>query len=69
MFADIDFSNSSSFIFKVNHIFIEKEDNPSEKVVKDEVDGVAIDGIRNLWGFNTIKYKVNFIIKHSKNVL
>ena len=42
-FPDIDFS---SFIFKVNHAFIE-EDSPSEKVVvhEEELDGIDIDDI------------------------
>ena len=46
MFPDIDFSNFSSFIFKVHRIFIEKEDYPSEKVVIDEeeLDGIDKDG-------------------------
>ena len=45
MFADIDFSDFSIFIFKVNHIFMEKKDNPVEKVVTDEEepDGIEID--------------------------
>ena len=43
-FPDIDFS---SFIFKVNHAFIEEEDNPSEKVAvyEEELDGISINGI------------------------
>ena len=50
MFADIDFSNFSSFIFKVNDTFIEKEDNPSEKVVRDEeeLDSIDMEDIGNL---------------------
>ena len=47
----IDFSDFSSFIFAVNHFLTEEEDNPlEEKVVLDqeELDGVDIDGIRNL---------------------
>ena len=32
MFADIDFSNFSSFIFKVNHVFMEEKDNTVGKV-------------------------------------
>ena len=50
IFVDIDFSNLSSFIFKANHVFIENQDNPSEKVVTDEekLDGIDIDGIGNL---------------------
>ena len=47
MFADIGFSNFSSFIFLV---FIENKDNLSEKVVinEDRLDGIDIDGIGNL---------------------
>ena len=47
MFADINFSNISSFIFKAIHLFIAKEDNPSVKVVTDEeeLDGIDIDDI------------------------
>ena len=50
MFAGIDFSNFSDFIFKANHVFIENKDNISEKVVIDdeELDGIDIDGIGNL---------------------
>ena len=49
-FADIDFSDFPTSIFKVNHVFIEKKDNPVEKVVIDEnvVDGTEIDSILNL---------------------
>ena len=48
-FADIDFSDFSSFTFKVNHVFMEK-DNTVEKVLQDEeeLDGIDIDGILNL---------------------
>ena len=35
----------SSFIFKENQVFIEEEDNPSNKAVKVEEE---LDGIRNL---------------------
>ena len=47
MFADTDFS---SVIFKVNHVFKEEEDNPSEYVVinEEKLGGVVIDGIWNL---------------------
>ena len=40
----------SSFIFKENLVFIEEEDNPSDKVVRDEeeLDGIDINGIGNL---------------------
>ena len=42
----------SSSIFKENHVFIEEEDNPSDKVVmiEEELDGIDIDGIGNLKG-------------------
>ena len=40
----------SSFIFKVNHCFIE-EDNPDENVtVGEQLDAVEVDGIGNLVG-------------------
>ena len=50
MFAGIDFSNFSAFIFKANHVFIENKGNISEKNVIDdeELDGIDIDGIGNL---------------------
>ena len=40
----------SSFRFKENHVFIEEEDNPSNKVVivEEELDDIDIDGFRNL---------------------
>ena len=40
----------SSFIFKENHVFIEEEDNRSDKVatVEEELDGFDIVGIRNV---------------------
>ena len=46
-FADINFSDFSSFIFKVNQVLMEEKDNPSEKVVidKEELDCIVIDGI------------------------
>ena len=49
-FADIDFSNFSSSIFKVNHNFIEEEDSSVGKVVADEdkLDGIEIDDLLNL---------------------
>ena len=37
-----------SFVFKEIHVFIEEEDNPLEKVVQEQLDGVDIDGIGNL---------------------
>ena len=45
-----DFSNFSSFSFKVSHVFTEEKDNPVEKAVIDveERDGIEIDGILNL---------------------
>ena len=47
--ADIDFSDFSVFIFKVNHVFIEDKDNPVEKVVIDEEElgGIEKDSISN----------------------
>ena len=47
-FADIDFFFSflSSFIFKENHII--EANNPSEKNVTEELDGINIDDIGNL---------------------
>ena len=46
-FADTDFCDFSSFIFKVNHVFMEVKDNPLEKVVIDEeeIDSIDIDGV------------------------
>ena len=40
----------SSFIFKENHVFIEEDDNPLDKVVtvEEELDGIDIYGIGNL---------------------
>ena len=38
MFSDIDFSDFFIFIFKVNHIFIEEND-------QEELDGNEIDSI------------------------
>ena len=40
----------SSSIFKENHVSIEGEDNPSDKVVmiEEELDDIDIDGIGNL---------------------
>ena len=40
----------SRFIFKENRVFIEDEDNHSDKVViiKEELDGIYIDDIGNL---------------------
>ena len=46
-FADVDFS---SFIFKVNHVFIWEKENPSEKIVinEEDLDGIEIQGILSL---------------------
>ena len=40
----------SSFTFKENQVFIEEEDNSCDKVVvvKEKLDGIDIDDIRNL---------------------
>ena len=56
MFADIDFSNFCDFIFKESPVFIEREDDPSEKIVveKIELDGIDIDSIENLEGLPRI---------------
>ena len=35
-FTDVDYSNCSSFIFKVNQIFMEEKDNVVKKVVVGE---------------------------------
>lgn len=49
-FADIEFSNFSSFIFKLNHVFMEENENLEEKFIvgEEELDGIAIDGILDL---------------------
>ena len=44
-FTYIDFFYS--FIFKENQVIVE-EDNPSEKNVTEELDGIDIDDIGNL---------------------
>ena len=46
-FEDINFSNFSSFIFKVNYVFMEEKHNPLEKVVTVEkkIDYIEIDGV------------------------
>ena len=48
----------SSFIFKENHVFIEEEDNPPDKVVmvKEELDGIDIDGIGDLVGLTRLMF-------------
>ena len=53
LFADISISDFSNYIFKVNHVFIGKEDNLLEKFVLDEeeldvLDDIDIDHIGNL---------------------
>ena len=50
----------ASFTFKENHVFIEKEDNPSDKVamVKEELDGTDIDVIRNLVNLPRLLFSV-----------
>ena len=47
-FADIDFSDFSSFIFQVNHVFMEEKNNPLERVVMDETE---LDGIHSMTMF------------------
>ena len=47
-FADIDLSDFSSFIFKATHVFMKEKDNPAEKVLEEDLDGIEIDGILNL---------------------
>ena len=49
-FADVDFSDFSSFIFKVNHVFMGEKENPAEKVVinEEDLDGIETDGILSL---------------------
>ena len=46
-FEEINFSNFSSFIFKVNHVFMEEKHNPLEKVVivEKKIDYIEIDGV------------------------
>ena len=48
--ADIDFSEFSIFISKVNHVFMEEIDKHVENVVIDEeeLNGIEIDHILNL---------------------
>ena len=43
-------SRRSNSIFKENYVFIEEEDNRSDKVVmfEEELDGIDIDSIGNL---------------------
>ena len=55
-FGSIDFSDFSSFIFKVNHVFLEEKDNPPEKVVIDEeeLDGLEKHCTWNLEDLNVV---------------
>ena len=43
--------NGSNFTFKENHVFIEEEENPSNKAVtvEEERDSIDINGTGNLW--------------------
>ena len=43
--------NGSNFTFKENHVFIEEEENPSNKAVtvEEERDSIDISGTGNLW--------------------
>ena len=57
--------NRSSFIFKENHVFIEEENKPSEKVVTVDEE---LDGTGNLVDLTTIIHKIfetnsNFHVK------
>ena len=49
-FTDTDFSNLSSFIFRVNHIFVGEKDKLVEKNAtnEEELDDIEIDGILDL---------------------
>ena len=49
-YADTDFSNLSSFIFRVNHIFVGEKDKLVEKNAtnEEELDDIEIDGILDL---------------------
>ena len=62
-----DFSDFSSFIFKVSHVFTEEKDNPVEKAVIDveELDGIEIDGILNL-RIQIIQNLLNIFFSNSK---
>ena len=61
-----DFSNFSSFSFKVSHVFTEEKD-PVEKAVIDveELDGIEIDGILNL-RIQIIQNLLNIFFSNSK---
>ena len=69
-FASIDFSDFSSFIFKVNHVFLEEKDNPPEKVVIDEeeLDGLEKHCTWNLEDLNVVNNKKNEAIYKPINV-
>ena len=56
MFPDIGFSNFSSFIFKVNHVLIEKEDNPSKIFDKNKLDCSGIEDIQSLEDLPRIEF-------------
>ena len=62
-----DFSNFSSFSFKVSHVFTEEKDNPVEKAVIDveKLDGIEIDGILNL-RIQIIQNLLNIFFSNSK---
>ena len=77
-FTDIDFSDFSSFIFKVNHVFREEKYHPLEKVVidKQELNGIEIDDIWNLenlprtvsmdyeyWNLKVVVYEGDLILE------
>ena len=57
----------SSFIFKENHVFIEEEDNRSDKVatVEEELDGFDIVGIGKVVGLP----RLMFIVKECWNLI
>ena len=57
----------SSFIFKENHVFIEEEDNRSNKVatVEEELDGFDIVGIGNVVGLP----RLMFIVEECWNLI
>ena len=57
----------SSFIFKENHVFIEEEDNRSDKVatVEEELDGFDIVGIGKVVGLP----RLMFIVEECWNLI
>ena len=59
-FADIEFSNFSSFIFKLNHVFMEENENLEEKFIvgEEELDGIAIDGILNSENLPVYRWRI-----------